>query len=385
MNIKQVFDSPKYTTRNPALLAKRANTSLKAAESFLRDQAPAQMRKEHRNPDKTNYVPTGGDIGTYLADIMYLKDYAGVNKKRSCILTLMEINSRFVYARALISATAAHTAEAFESIYNQNKRDAESGNVSIIDLIRSDDGPEFRGSFEKLLEHLKIPVIKCLPNRHARMSRLDRYHSNLRKQIGDLFAARNSHVWIDSLDDMVYNHNTSPSSAFKSILKERGISEEDAYKVTPSSLTPRDELILMMEDMGRANKIRARVDKLDIKPGTKVRLLTSMLKNTPKFIKGQESVWTPDIYKILERVGPNTFKVDVLSGENEVWPVHSLQVVNKSLNQAIAGEKINKKNVKETRQLNLEISEKEREANIAAPLRNRSERAPKVDYKKMMK
>jgi hypothetical protein len=184
---------------------------------------------------------------------------------------------------------------------------------------------------------------------------------------------------------MVYNHNTSPTSSFRSILKERGIPEEDVYQVTPSTITPKDELILMMEDMGRANKIRARVDKMDIKTGSKVRLLASMLKNTPRFIKGQESVWSPEIYKILERVGPNTFRVDVPFGENEVLPVHSLQVVNKSLNQPNSGEKINKKNVKETRQLNLEISEKEREVNLAAPLRNRSERAPKVDYTKMMK
>ena len=72
--------------------------------------------------------------------------------------------------------------------------------------------------------------------------------------------------------------------------------------------------------------------------------------------------------------------------ENDVWPVHGLQVVNKSLGQQKEeGEKINKKNVKETRQLNLEISEKEREANLAAPLRPRSQRAARVDYTKMMK
>jgi hypothetical protein len=111
-----------------------------------------------------------------------------------------------------------------------------------------------------------------------------------------------------------------------------------------------------------------------------------MIKNIPRFIKAQESVWSPDIYKVLERVGPNTFKIDVPANENEVWPVHGLQVVNKVLGQQKdTGQKINKKNVKETRQLNLEISEKEREANLAAPLRPRSQRAARVDYTKMMK
>ena len=58
---------------------------------------------------------------------------------------------------------------------------------------------------------------------------------------------------------------------------------------------PNDEVLLMIEDKVKANRIRRKVDKLDIVPRTRVRLLTKMLKNTPKFIKAQESVWTLDI------------------------------------------------------------------------------------------
>jgi len=375
-NIKAIFEDPKTTTRNPKILAERANVSIKAATSFLQDQHGSQIRKKHR-ADKSSYVPTGGNRGLYLADVMYLRDYAGLNKKRSCILTLMEVNSRYVYARPMISATSEHTASAFQDMYEQNLGESSAGIIAKIEFIRCDDGPEFSGDFSALLKKLEISIEKGQPNRHARLSRLDRYHGELRKQIGQLFALRNSHVWIDALQDLVKNHNSSPSSVFTALDKD---------DVAPEEVGPNDEILLMIDDMGKANRIRHKVDKLGIVPGTRVRLLTKMLKNTPRFIKAQESVWTPDIYKVLERVGPNTFRIDVPANENEVWPVHGLQVVNKVLGQQKdAGQKINKKNVKETRQLNLEISEKEREANLAAPSRPRSQRAVRVDYTKMMK
>ena len=66
-NIKAIFEDPKTTTRNPELLAKRANVSIKAATSFLQDQHGSQIRKQHR-ADKTSYVPTGGVRGLYLTD-----------------------------------------------------------------------------------------------------------------------------------------------------------------------------------------------------------------------------------------------------------------------------------------------------------------------------
>lgn len=48
--------------------------------------------------------------GTYAADVIFLADYAGVNAGRTCILTLQQVNSRYVYARSLTKPTSAKTA-----------------------------------------------------------------------------------------------------------------------------------------------------------------------------------------------------------------------------------------------------------------------------------
>ena len=89
-------------------------------------------------------------------------------------------------------------------------------------------------------------------------------------------------------------------------------------------------------------------------------------------------------YFSIERAGPNTFKIEVPSDENEIWPIYAIQVVKKSLNAVAPKDKINKKDVKLTRQFNQEVSVKEQAANLAAPAtRNKSERAKKVNYREL--
>ena len=44
MTLREVYDNPKTTTRNPALLAKRAGVTLKSAKAFLATQSGAEVR-----------------------------------------------------------------------------------------------------------------------------------------------------------------------------------------------------------------------------------------------------------------------------------------------------------------------------------------------------
>ena len=375
MTIKQVFDNPATTTRNPELLAKRAGVPLKSAQAFLRDQAASQITKRAVKPPDSAYVPTGGKRGEWLGDVIYLQDYKGVNKQRTAIFTLLEVNSRYVYARALTKATSAKTAEAMEEILAQNATEVKRGVAPIL-AVRTDGGPEMAGEFAALLKERGIPQDKGQPGTHERLARLDRYHGVLRRQLGEIFAIRNSHVWIDVLQDLVDNHNASPSRALDAAGK----------KTAPIDVDDKKDTMLRTADSRRAAEVRRSVDKMNITPGTKVRLLTSRLKRAPKYVKGQEATWTPELYSVVERVGPNAFRVDVPAGEVSVWPVHSLQVVKKALGQPKeAGPKVDKKVVAAQRMEAREISEEEQAAALAAPARPRRERAARVDYAALAK
>ena len=101
-----------------------------------------------------------------------------------------------------------------------------------------------------------------------------------------------------------------------------------------------------------------------------------------KFKKSHEINWTSEIYTVAARAGPNSFLVDVPPGEIKVWPLHSLQVVKKALTTSVTeGPKVVKSVVRAERKEALNISPEEVAAAQAAPMRARSDRAKKVDYR----
>ena len=70
MTLREVYDNPKTTTRNAALLAKRAGVTLKSAKAFLAAQSGAEVRVAWRRPSAEQFAPTGGPAGQWQADTL---------------------------------------------------------------------------------------------------------------------------------------------------------------------------------------------------------------------------------------------------------------------------------------------------------------------------
>ena len=338
--IKAVFDDPATTTRNPQLLAKRAGVTLKSAQAFLRQQEASQVSTQHRRPPDAAFAPTGGQPGEWLADTIYLTEYAGANAKRGAIFTLLNANSRYAYARALTKATSAKTAEAMKDILAENAEEVKKGVAPILS-VRADGGPENRGEFAALLKKNGIALELGEAGTHERLGRIDRFHGSLRRMIGDWFAATDSHQWYKVLPDLVANYNGRPHS---------GLSKAVGARVAPADITPALEQKVRLADSTQAADVRARTDafvrKHNVGPGTRVRLLAARMKGERgKFAKSHEMVWSPDTYSIVARAGPNSFTVDVEPGQVRTWPLHSLQIVTKALKVKKPGPKVDKKPV----------------------------------------
>ena len=344
MTLRAVFDDPRTTTRDPSLLAERARVTLKSARAFLRTSAASQVSQVPKKPSDDAYAPTGGHEGEYLADVIYLRDYAGANKHHGAILTLLGVNSRYAYARGLVmdasdnnrGVSSAKTAEAMRSILAESKEDK----AAPITAVRADGGPEFKGAFSALLGASDITLERGQAGTHERLARLDRFHGTLRRMIGDLFALTNSHVWYPHLDLLIENYNERPSRAL----------DPAGDDLAPKDITFQRAQLLRQADSKRAALVRSRTDRSGIRPGTMVRLRSSRTaegQRLRQFGKAHEQGWTSEIYPVLSRVGPNSFLVDVSSAakaEPRVWPVHDLKAVPTGTVSAPApGERVNKK------------------------------------------
>ena len=146
MTIRSVYEDPRTTTRDPALLAKRAGTTVKSAKAFLRAEGSAQTVEQWRRPSSrashSAYAPTGAPAGHWQADVVFLDDCKGVNDKRRAILTVLNTTSRFAVARPLLNAKASTAASAMENILVELQ-----ARRKRITVLRVDGGGEFKKEF----------------------------------------------------------------------------------------------------------------------------------------------------------------------------------------------------------------------------------------------
>ena len=370
--LREVYEDPRTSTRNAALLASRAGTTLKSAQAFLRNEASAQVTQAWKKPaqDGHNYAPTGAPADHWQADTAWFTDYRGVNDKRRAALTVLNTTTRYAAARPLIDAKSSRVAEALDEIIDE----LEAGGRHVA-VLRVDNGPEFKGETRALLRKRGIEVETVEPFTHYRLARTDRYHRTLRKRIGEHFERAQTHRWVDALPGIVGNMNTTPHRTLSDIL---------GRPTAPADVTPAAEDLIRAAEIEEAELVRAKSDEAGIVPGvTRVRLL---YKNTKEgvdaFAKGQRAVWTTETYLVLARNGPNSWLVDVPTGSVRIWPTYAMRIVDGS---ALArsdkrGDKVDISIERAKAALNRDISENELAANLAAPARPKSQRAPKVAY-----
>jgi hypothetical protein len=354
--LKAIYDDEGQMSRNPKILASRANTSQAAATRYLKSLAASQVMAQPIKPNKKLYVPTAGASGLYLADTVFFKDYASQNKQRGAILTIIGINTRYSYSRAIITnpnaksrgVDSAKTTEAMKSILAENAEDAKLKPFLKITAMKTDNGPENQGTFTKLLEQKGIKHIRLESMTHERLARLDRFHGSLRNLIGQVMAKNNNNVWYIYIGAIIKNYNHSRHDSLSRAL----------FKSTsPASLTAKDELALMKHDYDLTQKIRAEVPKWP--QGTKVRLLYSRTNKgglEKMATKSNNQSFTSEVYEIQERTGPNSYRVNTVGKDPRIWPYHALQVVSAGTIEQPAAKKVNKAVVSAKRMENLNIS-----------------------------
>ena len=103
--IGQTYESPRTTTRDPVLLAKRAGVLVASAKEFLRKEGTASVNKKWTKPPSGSpaYAPTGAPKDHWQADVIWFPGYKSVNKGHTAILTVLNTTTRFAIAGALKS------------------------------------------------------------------------------------------------------------------------------------------------------------------------------------------------------------------------------------------------------------------------------------------
>jgi hypothetical protein len=261
-----------YDPRNPAslstppVLAAAANVGLREAQKFLRSQPTYTLHKNARKryPTRRYYVNNIDD--QWQCDLMDLQALARYNNGNRFVLTVIDILSRYGWARPLKSKHGTEVKKAFQSIFREGR---------IPKRIQSDQGTEFENrSVRSLFRQHDIELFSVKSAYKAAL--VERWNRTLKTRLWKYFTAKNTYKWLNVLQDIVYAYNHR---------KHRIIG------CAPASVNETNAMMIWSKLYGN----RRRGEAGDIKVGDIVRI--SKVKSV--FEKGYLPNWTEEEFKVI--------------------------------------------------------------------------------------
>ncbi len=257
-------------------------------------------RKRNRFPRRSVFSKKTDQIWT--ADLMDMQRFASVNRGYKYILVVLDVFSRFAWARALKSKTGKETAAALQDIFKKGRipeklwtdKGKEFWNKKVKYVLY---GPSFHNaSMKSLLSNNNIELYSTFNEPKAMIA--ERFIRTLRGKIESNYILTNSTVWYSILPQLIHEYNTTKHRSI-------GMTPTEACKAENHSIVYRSQLKRSVQD--RQHK----EPPLDI--GEKVRI--SLHKKI--FEKGATPNWSEEIFEIskVNATTPITYRVKDLADE----------------------------------------------------------------------
>jgi len=214
--LHEIFYNPNHPggLSTAPVLAAAAKVPLKVVKKWLEKQKTYTLHRQSRKRYRMRkyYVNTIDDQWQMdLADVSDLKRH---NDGYRFILTVIDILSRFAFARPLKTKMGKEVAASIEDIFQKSGRKPRR--------IQTDQGTEFYNAHVKhLLDNYDIELFSVKSS--VKCAMVERWNRTLKSKLWKVFTSRNSHRWLDVLPNVVhaYNHkkhrtiNRAPASVNK--------------------------------------------------------------------------------------------------------------------------------------------------------------------------
>ena len=240
--------------------------------------------KRKRFQRRKVYSPLVDAIWT--GDLLDIHKYARQNNNYKFILVLVDIFSRYAWARPLKNKSATSSADALEDVFTTSK--------STPAKLWTDEGTEFyNNTVNRLLKRRNIELYST--HNDVKASIAERFIRTLRRKIESNFILTQSTVWYEILPQLLNEYNTTYHRTIKMTPKEARKPEnftrvyETLYKNTGPEPVPLYRI------------------------GDKVRI--SLHKRT--FEKEATAVWSEEIFEVSHVLPthPTVYKLKDLAGE----------------------------------------------------------------------
>ena len=270
-------------------------------------------------PRRKVYASKVNEIWT--ADLMDVHRYAAVNKGMTFILVVVDVYSRFAFARGIKQKTGECVAAALKDIMKESKKimKKKRGQPAAGGPERflwTDDGKEFFNQDVKaLLAQHKVKLYST--HNTVKASIAERFIRTLRIMIEREYILTDSTVWYKCLPRLILEYNKRKHRTIK-------MSPLDALK-------PENKAAVYASQFEPGTSSTLKSTRPSFYIGQRVR--TSL--NKKLFEKGSTQNWTEEIFRISDIVPgqPTTYRLEDLLGDEIIGSFYKEQL--RPMNQSI--------------------------------------------------
>lgn len=183
--------------------------SFNEVQQVLRSINSYTLNKRKAKPSQFYSYSAAAPFAYLQADLTFFDEWKDDNDGYSCLLTVIDVYSRFAFARWLKSKAANEVTPAFAGILNEIKS---AGWITYT--IQSDDGKEFfNKTFKKLLEEEDIKLYSIESPYGAAI--VERFNRTLKQRFIKYTTESQSRRYIDVTQPFVFNYNNTYHTTIK--------------------------------------------------------------------------------------------------------------------------------------------------------------------------
>lgn len=223
----------------------------------------------------------------WQADLVDMQKFEKSNEDYKYILTVVDIFSRYAWAKPLKRKTGVEVRDLFEDIFRQ----------AVPEKIQFDEGKEFYNKpLKNLFDSHDVKYFSSFSDKKAAV--VERFNKTLKTKMWKYFTEKETQKWIDILDELVEGYNFSKHSSI-------GMSPHEARKKEKA-------------DVVWYNLYGQHLDSVFGEPKFKIGDSVRIAKYKTAFAKGYLPNFTEEIFKIKQIIytKPIVYKLEDYNGED---------------------------------------------------------------------
>jgi hypothetical protein len=227
---------------------------------WLRGQRVYTLHKPARKRYDTRVYKVGGIDFQWQADLCEMQNFATLNNGMRYILTVIDIFSRYAWAKPIAAKTGQNVIAAFKEIFE------ESGRKPL--KLQTDQGKEFtNASFQTFLKeqgNIKHFTVKS----QFKAAIVERFNRTLKEKLWRYFVHKSSYRWLEVLPQLLVGYNAAkhriigiaPKNVTTENEHELWLAQEDRQPIKATQVNPVAPWI-KVGDYVRLSKVKRHFDK----------------------------------------------------------------------------------------------------------------------------